>query len=346
MILFINGFEVGHWLKHEFTQRYSSCISSGVDTSQTGVRARLSQGYNIVKTTGGCVLQTFQENKSGNVYSPARDETVSNPIYLGKSMEYWNPVKQQISDGFQDSRLLFVNGSSDNRTTGEARFQIGQKIGQKVIAQWDEEERARGEFDKKFLELGQKIHWSRKDLGGEVYNPSIPSPQLELNQLLDDFMGKTQRLFVLGERETLKIVGHSMGAAVSAGVADIIAKSKYASRLEVVLYLAPHQPHAFKHPENVQAYQSSSKEDLIASKNNINMPVGVVFDAKNNYKPVVVNIPVSIEAGKSYTMYKKIDGVQHDIIVNADHNGEGFGGHSVGTYKEELTTFFKIYKPR
>jgi hypothetical protein len=346
MILFINGFELGHWLKHEPTQRYVSCISSSVDTSQTGIRARLTQGYNLAKATGGCILQTFQENKAGNVYSPVRDETLNNPMYMGKSMEYWNPVKQQISEGFKDNRLLFVNGSSDNRTTGETRFQIGQKIGQKVIAQWEEEERKQEAFNKKFLELGQKIHWSKKNLDGEVYNPSIANPQLELNQLLDDFMGKSQRLFVLGGGETLKIVGHSMGAAVSAGVADIISKSKYASRLEVVLYLAPHQPHAFKHPENIQAYQSSSKEDLIASKNDINMPAGVVFDPENNFKPVVVRIPVSIEAGKSYTMYKKIDGVQHDIIVNADHNGEGFGGHSVGTYKEEITTFFKVYKPR
>jgi hypothetical protein len=339
MILFINGFQADHWGKHEATARYPSCFFSTMYGKQDTLSGIVSQQLHRVSPLGGamalgaCMAQSLSDKKGGYVYSPSRQETMDSPMYKGESMNYWNPVKKQISDGFNDTKMLFVNGSSDNRTTGENRFEIGVKVGNKIVAQWTEEEVKAAEFKKKFNELGKELHEQKRNYArnAQIYSPTIPSTQLEVSKLVNDYNGGGVRLFALEPDERLKIVGHSMGAAVSAGVATVIARSKFAHLLEVVFYLAPHQPHAFKHPENIIGYQSSSKEDLIATKNDLQ---------------VTDRIAIPTQAGKGYTTYKKIDGVQHEIIVNADHNGKGFGGHSVGTYKEEIATFFKAYKPR
>jgi len=70
----------------------------------------------------------------------------------------------------------------------------------------------------------------------------------------------------LGEKETIKIIGHSQGAAFAAGMVSVLAKhAKYSSKLEVVHYLSPHQPGDFKHPSNIEAHQWSTGGDNVSS---------------------------------------------------------------------------------
>lgn len=71
----------------------------------------------------------------------------------------------------------------------------------------------------------------------------------------------------LQEGETIKIVGHSQGAAYAAGIASALAKhSKYGALIEFVDYLSPHQPGDIKHPSGVKGRQFSTREDRISSK--------------------------------------------------------------------------------
>ena len=71
----------------------------------------------------------------------------------------------------------------------------------------------------------------------------------------------------LGEGETIKIVGHSHGAAYAAGIATELAKhEKYGSLVEFVDYIAAHQPEEFEHPNNVVGRQFISESDRVSSK--------------------------------------------------------------------------------
>ncbi len=70
----------------------------------------------------------------------------------------------------------------------------------------------------------------------------------------------------LEEGETIKIVGHSHGAAYAAGIATaLLEHPKYKHLLEFVLYLAPDQPNQFSHPDGVPGYQFSTESDWVSS---------------------------------------------------------------------------------
>ena len=74
----------------------------------------------------------------------------------------------------------------------------------------------------------------------------------------------------LAEGETIKIVGHSLGAAYAAGIASALSKhSKYGSLIEFVDYLAPHQPGDITHPSGVKGRQFSTKSDKVSSKGRV-----------------------------------------------------------------------------
>jgi RHS repeat-associated protein len=70
---------------------------------------------------------------------------------------------------------------------------------------------------------------------------------------------------VLKEGETIKIVGHSQGAAYAAGIAQALVESKYGSLIEFVDYLSPHQPGNIKHPAAVKGRQFSTESDQVSS---------------------------------------------------------------------------------
>jgi RHS repeat-associated protein len=121
----------------------------------------------------------------------------------------------------------------------------------------------------------------------------------------------------LAEGETIKIVGHSQGAAFAAGIASVLAKhQKYSSRVEAVFYIAPHQPNQFSHPSGIEGYQWSTKSDKISSKNRF-------------WKGV-----------KGNSKFAQIDGVQDDNFFKREKYIEGYGGHSVETYYYMILSFF------
>jgi hypothetical protein len=121
----------------------------------------------------------------------------------------------------------------------------------------------------------------------------------------------------LGENETIKIVGHSQGAAYAAGIASVLAKhKKYSSRLEVVHYLAPHQPTDFSHPSNIEGHQWSTESDWVSSRQ---------------------GSPLMLMNGGSELGL--VSGVQNPHYRNK-HKG-GRGGHSADTYLDEVARYFR-----
>jgi hypothetical protein len=122
----------------------------------------------------------------------------------------------------------------------------------------------------------------------------------------------------MGEEETIKIVGHSQGAAFAAGMATYISKhSKYSSRLEVVYYLAPDQPNQFRHPDNINGVQLSTKSDWVSS-------------GSGKFRPL---------AWLRNSRYEKIDGVSE--AYGRKRYKEGRGGHGVETYLNEIIRYFR-----
>jgi hypothetical protein len=358
MILFINGFEIGHWAKHEKDIRNKSCYDTMALVGGVKGIASRAGGYGLALQAGGygyCISQSFQDDKQGNVYSPSRDITSTAPYYNGEMMHYWDPVKKQLSDGFRDSRLYFINGSSDNKTTGDYRYRIGLGIGEKIVENW----KFKDTFNEKYLKLGRYKHEvsTMKSLDEEARKGLKQYFQLTTEQLTQE-LHKKNNGFYLEPNEKLKIVGHSMGCAIAAGVAAAITRHpEYSKKVEVVLYLAPHQPDDFEHPRNIVGYQSSSAEDLVASKNEVHIPMSTgnpqaiaihnLFFGKKNPLPYTVDVPISIAWAKGKTAYKIIDNIPPEhFIQNKTHTLSSLKGHSVGTYNDEIEMFFKMYQPR
>jgi Lipase (class 3) len=359
MILFINGFEIMHWAKHEVSVRNKQCYDAvgnagGIALIAGGVVSAATQGAGY----GYCLTMSFDGNKQGNVYSPSRDASANAPYYQGKQLHYWDPVKELISKGFKDDKLFFINGSSDNRSTGQERYRIGQQIGQKMIENWtfiDSFNERFNQFGKKKQEVGAFKHFDTKTIQS-VRNYY----QLSADKLVQELV-KRNPAFYMEERETIKLVGHSMGAAMAAGIAAVIAKHPiYGKKVEVVLYLAPHQPQDFVHPLGIAGYQSSSADDLVASKNEINIPVSAgnpnviamhnmfdsFFNGGKKQLPYTVDLPVSIAWAKGETAYQLIKNIpkQH-FIQNKTHDGlASQRGHGVYTYDDEIEQFFKLYR--
>jgi hypothetical protein len=121
----------------------------------------------------------------------------------------------------------------------------------------------------------------------------------------------------LAPGETIKIIGHSQGAAFAAGLATALANSqKYSSLVEVVHYISPHQPQAFTHPRGIPAHEWSTFKDDLSSRNNF----------------------FSFLKGKSY--FSLIDGVPRgNWHKRGDFNG-GYHGHLVGTWLYDMARYF------
>ncbi len=118
----------------------------------------------------------------------------------------------------------------------------------------------------------------------------------------------------LGTGETIKMVGHSQGAAYVAGIASALANSKYGGLMEFVDYLSPHQPGDFKHPKKIKGRQFSTKSDQVSSK-------GFIAWFFGNSK------------------YEKMDGAEWG--VEREKYDGGMGGHYVDTWLNDLITYWK-----
>lgn len=119
----------------------------------------------------------------------------------------------------------------------------------------------------------------------------------------------------LQDGETIKIVGHSQGAAYAAGIASALARhSKYGSLIEFVDYLSPHQPGDIAHPKGLKGRQFSTKSDEVSS---------------TGWK--------SKTFGKS--KYEKIPGTEWGVQRESYDGGRG--GHSVGTWLNDLIDYWR-----
>lgn len=118
----------------------------------------------------------------------------------------------------------------------------------------------------------------------------------------------------LKDGETIKIVGHSQGAAYAAGIATGLLGSKYGSLIEFVDYLSPHQPGDIRHPALVKGRQFSTKSDEVSSKG-----------------------PIAKNFGNS--KYEKIPGAEWGEERESYDGGRG--GHSVGTWLNDLIDYWR-----
>jgi hypothetical protein len=308
MILFINGFVPLDWAQHEVTVRNRHCYTGA---ALSAVRSRT---MGAVKT-GVCVVEMFDPNKKGNVYSPSRDITWGQPDSTTRAANYWDSVKTIFEQGFGDYRSFFINGSFDNPSMARDRYAAGMRKGQQIIAKWLQGEAA---YRQSFQNLRAREQRQRVCLD---------------SSLLD-------QQFYLRKNEKLRIVAHSMGAAYAAGLATVLSRhTKYAAVIDVIFYLAPHQPADIVHPPALRAYQSSSAEDIIASRNeyhtNIDIPV-----IRNLNR---VEIPTSALKGQtSYALIRNVPA--SNFIQNRTHEPDMLRGHSVGTYDDEIKTFFSRYR--
>jgi RHS repeat-associated protein len=136
-----------------------------------------------------------------------------------------------------------------------------------------------------------------------------------LNAGLDLIARLESNDITLEEGETIKIVGHSHGAAYAAGIVSTLIKhQRYGGLVEFVDYLSPHQPGKFKSPSGVSGRQFSTKSDKVSS---------------------VGWIPKLF--GKS--KYDKIDGTTWG--VEREYYRGGFGGHMVDTWLDDLIKYWR-----
>lgn len=68
----------------------------------------------------------------------------------------------------------------------------------------------------------------------------------------------------LTDDETIKLVGHSQGAAYAAGIAQALIDAGYQDRIGFVDYIAAHQPSGFSHPQGVLGRQFGSTRDFLS----------------------------------------------------------------------------------
>ncbi len=123
----------------------------------------------------------------------------------------------------------------------------------------------------------------------------------------------------LGENETIKIVGHSQGGAFAAGMASVLAKhSKYSSKLEVVYYIAPHQPTDFEHPSNIPGVQWSTLGDQVSSEQ--------------------TGWPMLANGGSKWGIIK---GISRKNFRSRGNYPDAMGGYYVDTYLNELAQYFR-----
>jgi hypothetical protein len=296
MILFINGFLVVDWAQHEVAVRNRHCYTGAAVTT---LRSRT---LGAVRATG-CVIEMFDPNKTGNVYSPSRDIVwgPSNPA--ATAIAYWDSVKRLFESGFGDQRSFFINGSFDNPSEAQDRYIAGIAKGREIIRQWQQGEAA---WRQGLQALRTRERQQRMCLNSSQYDQQ----------------------FFLSPNEKLRIVAHSMGAAYAAGLVSVLARHpQYGRRIDVVVYLAPHQPADFVHPSGIRGFQSSSAEDLVASN-----PMLPALKGRTRYA-LIRNVPVQ------------------NFIQNRTYGQRRYQqyasqmGHSVYTYDDEIRTFFQRYQP-
>ncbi len=142
------------------------------------------------------------------------------------------------------------------------------------------------------------------------YNAGMVTGQQLIQQILSGNI-------TLATDETIKIVGHSQGAAHSAGMAYVLDEAYHngiiKNPVEQIYFLAPHQPTEFNTPDGIFSVQYSRKSDQVSSKGLISSEF--------------------VSGGSEFGRIPSVSEFQplRDITGNR-------GGHNVGTFKEIFAT--------
>lgn len=94
-------------------------------------------------------------------------------------------------------------------------------------------------------------------------NDRYEAGRLSGMKLIEEFNSGSR---TLADGENIRLVGYSMGAAYAAGMAEALMNSNYADKLQLVDYIAPHQPEGFNHPNGVLGRQFGSENDILSSR--------------------------------------------------------------------------------
>lgn len=238
---------------------------------------------NLIIFVGGLMLDQWMNNSTFGTYPGPRSFNYGAPTYLGKKYSYgWG--NEYIKGDKRSRKLIAQSGvggmiSSAYNDNHYMFISATNKPNSKASHRYDE---------------------------GATYGNYLIE-QLESGNIS------------LAEGETIKIVGHSQGGAFAAGIASVLAKhQKYSSRLEVVHYIAPHQPNGFSHPSNIDAHQWSTKADAISSKNSFWSFI------------------------KGNTRFAKVDGVpEGNFHKRNDYLPSGnYSGHMIGSYLYMIANYF------
>ena len=149
---------------------------------------------------------------------------------------------------------------------------------------------------------------SNTSQASERFNEGIRAAEELISQL-------ENKKIELSDDETIKIIGHSQGAAFAAGMLKVLANSDYAWRVEVGLYIAPHQPADFSHPKSIDGIQWSTKSDWVSSTD------WMWFGANGGSSLEIINGVPTAQIRDKYI--------------------GGRAGHSVDTYINNLVRYFR-----
>jgi RHS repeat-associated protein len=175
-------------------------------------------------------------------------------------------------------------GEADNQSS--VRYQINSFFGDEKNVFVNGSHHFRSQASERF-EMGRK---AGNELIAQLQNGTIA---------LDDTIG-----------ETIKIVGHSQGAAHAAGMLTQLLDSEYANRLEAGIYLSSHQPGGFSHPDGIPGMQFSTKTDRVSSRAGVLGHLMQLFNGSSELKEI---------EGSDF------------LMIRPEHKG-GKGGHNVETW--------------
>jgi len=252
-----------------------------------------------------------------------------------------NPVNTIDIDG---NLFIFANGlmidqylagqQSPTKLIGQGRSAPGRSVANPAYERYAPD---RGFYSDGSRNNGNTIenYWKGVDDGymeaykdkNAYYTNGSFTPQSEANTRFNegaiagkDLIAKLDAgEIILATGETIKIVGHSQGAAYAAGIATALANSKYGGLMEFVDYISPHQPGDFTHPDKVRGRQFSTKNDRVSSGKGF---LGTILNWLNGGSKL-----------------EQIDGTS-DYTERNHHTG-GMGGHMVGTWLNDMIDYWR-----
>lgn len=227
-----------------------------------------------------------------------------------------------------DGRLvIFVNGFMPNQWAQEGNHPSGAYTGEPLYRPYPTHEISTGNFP---VYLGESFsYWDGVDVmfmnqfkdNNNIYVNGSDERTSEAQDRYKEGMESGNQLvqkivsgeITLTKDETIKLVGHSHGAAHSAGMAYVINEAYQNgiinNAVEQIYYLAPHQPTEFNTPDGIFSVQYSRESDKVSS-------TGLS----------------SSELVSGGSEFGRIPGVS-EFPTMQNIKGER-GGHNVGTFKE------------